>query len=143
MIIISPVLIQRLVEQKFQSIFGTADDQILQMPSQLVLRNLANRALDIGANKPQFLNFMRLILGESGRFPQLARAFAYNIEQMAFSRFCHYFTHCPQLNLSDPEAAARIFVGVIVHFMIVQEMLHGKDIMPMERDRIIDGLISS
>jgi TetR/AcrR family transcriptional regulator, regulator of autoinduction and epiphytic fitness len=52
-----------------------------------------------------------------------------------------YFTHCPQLNLSDPEATARIFVGAIVHFMIVQEMLHGKDIMPMERDRIIDGLI--
>jgi hypothetical protein len=25
--------------------------------------------------------------------------------------------------------------------MIVQEMLHGKDIMPMERDRIVDGLI--
>lgn len=135
-------LIQRLVEQRFQSIFGTADEQILQMPPQVVLRNFANRALDIGTTEPQFLNFMRLILGESGRFPQLARAFVRNIEQTAFRRLCHYFTHCPQLKLSDPEATARIFVGAVVHFMIVQEMLHGKEIMPMERDRIVDSLIN-
>lgn len=134
-------LIQRLVEQKFQSILGAADDQILQIAPQVVLRNFADQVLDFGANDPQFLNFMRLILGESGRFPQLARAFVRNIEQTAFRRLCHYLANCPQLKLSDPEATARIFVGAIVHFTIVQEMLHGKEIMPMERDRIVNGLI--
>lgn len=133
-------LIQQLTEQKFQSIFGTTDPQLRQKPPQ-VLREIANRALDIGKNEPQFLNFMRLIIGESGRFPQLARAFVVNIEQIAFSKLCHYFTNCPDLNLPDPAATARIFVGAIVHFLIVQEMLHGKDIVPMERDRIIDRLI--
>lgn len=135
-------LIQRLVEQKFQSIFGTADAQILQMAPEVVLRSFANRALDLGSSEPQFLNFMRLIIGESGRFPQLARTFVRNIEQTAFSRLCQYFRNCPYLKLSDPEATARIFVGSIVHFLIVQEMLHGKDIVPMERDRIIDNLIA-
>jgi AcrR family transcriptional regulator len=135
-------LIQRLVEQKFHSIFGVAEDEMLQTEPQIVLRNFANRALDFGTHDPQFLNFMRLILGESGRFPQLARAFVHNIEQSSFKRLCHYFTECPWLTLSDPEAIARIFVGAIVHFMVVQEMLHGKDVMPMERDRIINGLIN-
>lgn len=134
-------LIQRLVEQKFQSIFAVAEDQFFQTPPATVLRTIANRVLDIGTHEPQFLNFMRLILGESGRFPQLAQAFVRNIEQSAFRKLCHYFTTCPQLKLADPEATARIFVGAIVHFLIVQEMLHGKDIMPMERDRIVDGLI--
>jgi AcrR family transcriptional regulator len=134
-------LIQQLVEQKFQSIFGAGDAQLMQKPPQVVLRHIANHALDIGKNEPHFLNFMRLIIGESGRFPQLARAFVSNIEQAAFRKLCHYFTHCPHLNLSDPEATARIFIGAIVHFMIVQEMLHGKDILLMERDRIIDNLI--
>lgn len=134
-------LIQRLVEQKFQSIFGAADAEILQMPPQTVLRDFANRMLDIAQNEPQFLNFMRLILGESGRFPQLARAFVSNIEQTAFRRLVHYFTSCPHLTLSDPEATARIFIGTIVHFMIVQEMLHGGDILPMERDRLVSQLI--
>ncbi len=134
-------LIQRLVEQKFQSIFGAAEDQLLQASPATVLRTIANRALDISTHGPQFLNFMRLILGESGRFPQLAQAFVLNIEQSAFRKLCHYFTHCPQLQFSDPEATARVFMGTIVHFLIVQEMLHGKDIMPMERDRLVDRLV--
>jgi AcrR family transcriptional regulator len=134
-------LIQRLVEQKFQSIFDDGDAQLMKIAPEIVLRNFANQALDIAQNEPQFLNFMRLIIGESGRFPQLARAFVANIEQTAFRKLCHYFTNCPHLNLSDPEATARIFIGAIVHFMIVQEMLHGQDILPMERDRIINKLI--
>ena len=32
-------------------------------------------------------------------------------------------------------------MGAVVHFIIIQEMLHGKDIVPMERDRFINGLI--
>ncbi|MDF5719815.1 MAG: TetR/AcrR family transcriptional regulator [Rhizonema sp. PD37] len=134
-------LIQRLVERKFQSIFDAADAQVLQTGPQVFLREFANRVLDIGTNAPQFLNFMRLILGESGRFPQLARIFVRNIEQNAFKRLCQYFTSCPHLKLSDPEATARIFVGAIVHFLIVQDMLHGKDILPMEQDRLVNSLI--
>ncbi|MDF5717251.1 MAG: TetR/AcrR family transcriptional regulator [Rhizonema sp. NSF051] len=134
-------LIQRLVERKFQSIFDATDAQVLQTAPQVFLREFANRVLDIGTNAPQFLNFMRLILGESGRFPQLARIFVRNIEQNAFKRLCQYFTSCPHLKLSDPEATARIFVGAIVHFLIVQDMLHGKDILPMEQDRLVNSLI--
>ncbi|MBI4783912.1 MAG: TetR/AcrR family transcriptional regulator [Oscillatoriophycideae cyanobacterium NC_groundwater_1537_Pr4_S-0.65um_50_18] len=135
-------LIQRLVEQKFRSIFGTADAQMLQTEPHIVLREFANRALDVGTNEPQFLNFMRLILGESERFPQLARAFVRNIEQTAFRKLCQYLTDCPHLDLADPEATARVFVGALVHFLIVQEMLHGKDILVMERDRFVNNLIA-
>lgn len=135
-------LIQRLVEHKFSAIFEGSDAHILQTDPQDVLKEFANRALDVGTHEPQFLNFMRVILGESGRFPELARAFVRNIEQTAFRSLCQYFTHCPQLKLADPEATARIFIGAIVHFLIVQEMLHGKDILPMERDRLIETLVN-
>jgi AcrR family transcriptional regulator len=134
-------LIQRLVEGKFRSVFGPANAQVLQTAPEIVLRDLANRLLDTCMSEPQFLNFMRVILGESGRFPQLARAFVRNIEQTSFKRLRQYFTTCPQLKLSDPEATARIFIGTLVHFMIVQEMLHGKDIVPMERARLIENLV--
>ncbi len=134
-------LIQHLVESKFRSIFDTDNADVLQASPQIVLRELANRALSIGTDEPQFLNFMRLILGESERFPQLARTFVSNIEKTAFSKLCYYFTNCPHLKLSDPEATARIFIGALIHFLIVQEMMHGKDILPMESDRLIDNLI--
>lgn len=133
-------LIQQMVERRFQAIFSAGDPLLLQEPPEIVLRDIANRALDLSSEK-QFLNFMRLIIGESGRFPQLAQAFVTHIEQTAFRKLCQYFTACPHLHLSDPEATARIFVGAIVHYMIVQEMLHGKDILPIERERIIQTLI--
>ena len=135
-------LIQQLVEKKFSTVFDVKNPETLNAEPEIVLRGLANRVLDIAANEPQFLNFMRLILGESGRFPQLARCFVTNIERTAFRLLCQYFSTCPQLDLADPEATARIFIGAIIHFMIVQEMLHGRDIVPMERDRLIDNLIS-
>jgi len=88
-------------------------------------------------NEPQFLNFMRVILGE-GRFPQLARAFVRNIEQTSFKMLRQYFTTCPQLKLL-PRSNGTNFIGALVHFMIVQEMLHGKDIVPMERERLVEN----
>jgi TetR/AcrR family transcriptional regulator, regulator of autoinduction and epiphytic fitness len=135
-------LIQRLVEKKFSTIFDAKDPEMMQAEPETVLRNLANRLLDTATNEPYFLNFMRVILGESGRFPALARCFVNNVERTAFRLLQQYFASCPQLNASDPEVAARIFVGTLIHFLIVQEMLHGKDILPMERDRLIDGLVA-
>jgi TetR/AcrR family transcriptional regulator, regulator of autoinduction and epiphytic fitness len=134
-------IIQQLVEKRFQFIFEENPGQVSQVPPNLFLSQLAHRLLDMATQEPQFLNFMRLILGESGRFPQLARAFVTNIEQTAFKRVGNYFTHSPHLNLQDPEATARIFIGALVHYLIVQEMLHGRDIVPMERERLIGNLI--
>ncbi len=135
-------LIQQLVEVKFRVIFDLSHPEVLQMAPELFLQGLAHRMLDVATSEPQFINFMRVILGESGRFPKLARAFVRNIEQTSFRLLCHYFANCSQLKISDPEATARIFVGSLVHFLIVQEMLHGEDIVPMERDRLVKTLVS-
>jgi len=44
--------------------------------------------------------------------------------------------------LPDPAAVARTFMGTLIYFLINHEMLHGRDIVPMERDRLVDHLIS-
>lgn len=134
-------LIGKLVEQKFQLIFDMGDREMLEVPPREALRKIAYAVLDIAHNEPQFLNFMRLILGESGRFPQLAQAFVSNIEKTTFSKLRGYFENSPGLYLKDPEATARIFIGSIVHYMIVQELLHGREIIPIDRERIIENLI--
>ena len=108
---------------------------------KIFLRQLAERIVNNTANEPQFLDFMRIILGESGRFPQLARSFVRTVEATAFQAIIHLFANSTELRIKDPEVAARIFVGTMVHFIIVQKVLHGEDIVPMESDRLIDGLI--
>jgi TetR/AcrR family transcriptional regulator, regulator of autoinduction and epiphytic fitness len=135
-------LIQQLVQKKFRSIFSPVDDRALQGDPTAVLRQIANNVLDSGMGDSQYVNFMRLIMGESGRFPELARTFVRNIEATACQFFKQYLHNkAEELRLPDPEATGRIFIGALVHYLIVQEMLHGKDIMPMERDRLIDSLI--
>ncbi len=135
-------LIEQLVEKKFRTIFGTSDMHVLEGNPNIVLRQLANRMLDAGMNDPQFLDFMRLLVGESGRFPELARTFVRNIEATTFKALVEYLKTCKKdLKLVDTEATARIFVGALVHYTIVQKMLHGADILPMERDRLIDNIM--
>ena len=135
-------LIEQLVRGEFKSIFDASAEELRSAPS-IFLRDLANRFFDMAATETQFMSFMRLIIGESGRFPQLAQAFVRHVEQTSFRMLHQYLASCPQLKLADPEATARIFIGAIVHFLIVQEMLHGKEIVPMERDRLINALVNS
>ena len=75
------------------------------------------------------------------RFPELARAFVYNFDDSGAVLLGKYLASHPQLKISDPDAMARVFIGALVHFVITQEMLHGKDIVPLERERIINSLI--
>ncbi|MEH1785871.1 MAG: hypothetical protein V7L23_09880 [Nostoc sp.] len=53
-----------------------------------------------------------------------------------------YFVSHPELGITDPEATAQIFFGSLVSYVIVQEMLYGKEMMSLSRDRILDSLIS-
>jgi hypothetical protein len=64
-----------------------------------------------------------------------------NLAKPAIERLTQYLASHPELKLPDPEATARIFIGSLVYFQLTQHMMHGKDIIPMERDRLIDGLL--
>lgn len=135
-------LIQQLAQKKFRAILGVPDAPALKGDPRVVLKQLATNVLDTGLKDQQFHSFMRLMVGESGRFPELARVFVRNIELSAFQILCQYFSDCAEeLKLRDPEATARIFIGSLVHYMIIQEMLHSADIMPLERERLVEDLV--
>ena len=93
------------------------------------------------AIRPRISNFVRLVIAESGRFPLLAHTFVKNLAKPGIERLTQYLASHPELKLSDPEATARIFIGSLVYFQLTQHMMHGKDIIPMERDRLIDALL--
>ncbi|MBD2773889.1 TetR/AcrR family transcriptional regulator [Iningainema tapete] len=134
-------LIKKLAREKCYAVFK--QNQAQKVPASIVLRQFAAKMLDnILEDQQLVLPFMRLIIGESGRFPELARAFVENLEKSSLEDLSQFLASCTELNISDPQATARIFVGTLVHFILVQEVLHGKDIVPMERDRLIDNLIN-
>ncbi|GAX34292.1 TetR/AcrR family transcriptional regulator [Nodularia sp. NIES-3585] len=130
-------LIEKLARKRFHSILGS---QPLKGEPYVVLRRLAATALDQMVNDQEYQSFERLLMGESARFPELAQVFIYSIAKPAIETITKYLASHPELKIPDPEATARILIGSLVHFVITQEIMHGREIIPMESDRLIDAL---
>ena len=135
-------LIQNLVKDKFQTVMGLETPQSLEQDPKKVLSAMANKMLADAQGDRSFRDFMRIIIGESGRFPELAKAYVNNVAKPAIETLTHYFQYHPELELKDPEATVRVMVGTMAYFIMLQEMMHGKDIMPIEGDRVVETLTS-
>jgi len=134
-------LIERLTKRKYDRAFNARKAQSSNEEVSIVLRRLANSMLEAMMGDEEALGLLRIIVGESGRFPQLAKAFVRTFKKSALHDLTQLFESRKELNLPDAEVAARIYVGTFMHFVMTSEVLHGKEIMPIERDRIIDNLI--
>ncbi|MEA5595841.1 TetR/AcrR family transcriptional regulator [Rivularia sp. UHCC 0363] len=134
-------LIERLIKQKYQAVFNPQKARSTSGEVRVILRRLANSMLFAMMGDEEALGLLRIIIGESGRFPQLARAFVNNFKKSVLQDLTQFFESHQELNLPDTEVAARIFMGTFMHFVMTSEVLHGKDIMPIDQDRLINNLI--
>lgn len=130
-------LVQNMAQQKISRLF---QEQALEGDPRVMLPLFLKKALEQVVNDQQHLGFIRLIIGESGRFPQLAQIFVRNLTKPGLEILTQYFASQPQLNIADPEAAARIVAGTLVYHTQVQVMLHGSEIIPMDCDRIVQAV---
>ncbi|NJL21721.1 MAG: TetR/AcrR family transcriptional regulator [Leptolyngbyaceae cyanobacterium SM1_3_5] len=139
-------LFNALIEQWVQKTqWATPPLEMLQpsaTPPQTVLRQFANSILDSCTDSPEKITFIRLILGESGRFPALGQAFVQDMDKPVLEVLTQYLSACPELDLLDPQSAAYMFVGTLIFFLTTHVMLHGRDILRMDRDRLVDHLIA-
>lgn len=133
-------VMQDLVKDKFQQIMGLEAPQSLEQDPQVVLSTMAAKMLANARSDRSFLDFMRIIIGESGRFPELAKAYVNGVAKPAIEILTKYFKSHPALKLEDPEATVRVMMGTMVYFVMLQEMMHGKDVVPLEGDRVIKTL---
>ncbi|MEL6457548.1 MAG: TetR/AcrR family transcriptional regulator [Cyanobacteria bacterium J06621_15] len=131
-------LVERLAKERFQSVFGTED---LVGEPRKVLKELAVKALSGMLEDNEYMAFMRVLIGESERFPEVAQYCVAVLVKPTVETLQRYLASHPELNISDPEATARIIVGSLVHFVMTQKMMHGSDVLPMDSNRITDSLI--
>jgi AcrR family transcriptional regulator len=134
-------LVQQLAEDKFRTVFDPRDEAALQGEPRAVLSELAEKVLDDADCDSQFCEFMRLIVGESGRFPELAQPYVQHVAKPLLDGLTRYLSSCSELTLKDPEAIARTFAGTLIYFIILQRVLGGEELMPMARDRIVTTLV--
>ena len=134
-------LFAALIQQMSQSDRILDEERFLHHPIHDSLKLIAIDFLDKFSGEQPLLSLFRLMIGESGRFPDLAQTFVRNFERPILEKLSHLLTQHPDLTVADPDVTARFFVGSMVHYGIVQEILHGREILPIDRDRFIDGLI--
>ena len=133
-------VIQDLAKDKFQTVMGLHEPQSLTQDPKIVVSGIATRMLENTKSDREFQDFIRIIIGESGRFPELAKAYVNNLAKPAIESLTQYFKAHPELKLADPEATVRVTIGTLVYFVMLQEMLHGKEIVPLEGDRLVKTL---
>ena len=134
------VVIQDLVKDEFQQFMGLEKPQSLEQDPKIVLSAMTTKMLANFQNNRSFQDFMRIIVGESGRFPELAKAYVNGVAKPTIEILTKYLKSHPALELADPEATVRVMMGTMVYFVMLQEMMHGKDIVPLEGDRVIKSL---
>ncbi len=131
-------LIEQVTGERFQIVFGSVS---LSGDPAIVLRQIAEKLLATIMVDQEYIAFLRLIIGESGRFPELAQLFVQALPQKVIHILTRYLDAHPELELESSEATVRIFVGSLMGFILTQEVLHGKDILPMQQEEFIRTLI--
>ncbi len=130
-------LIERMTIDHFRHLFEAEPS-----PSapEVVLHQIANIYFTQVVGE-DYLALLRLVIGESGRFPELARLYTKTVVQRGRYLLCQYFDAHPELGIVDAEVTAHIFFSSLVSFVILQEGLYGKETMPIAPERLIHGLI--
>jgi AcrR family transcriptional regulator len=138
-----------LIEHLIVSVGGAVLHQNLEAlqgePAEFLgglANNFLNRLSNEVENTPEVLDLLRLVIAESGRFPALGQHLLRNTDKQFLAIVTQYLESHPELQLSDSGATARVFLGSLVHFTMVEYILQGGEIMPMERQRLIDCLVN-
>ena len=134
-------LVQQLLHKSNRMVGNLPEGADSPASPEASMRQMATSFLTEATSNKPFLTLIRLIIGESEQFPELAQAFVRELSKPMLERMSAYLGNHPQLHFSDPEIAARVFAGSMVHYLIVQEIMGGKEIMPLECDRMVAGLI--
>jgi TetR/AcrR family transcriptional regulator, regulator of autoinduction and epiphytic fitness len=130
-------LVETMARERFQSVRAMLDES---KEPRLAIRQLLTIVMEDCCSNGEFHNFKRVLVGESGRFPELAKTFVEHLSKPGVEAIAEYFRNNPAFNFPDPEATARILIGSVVDFAMLQNIMHGDAIMPMEQVRIIDAL---
>lgn len=135
-------LVDHIAQQRFQILSHLDALEVGQGDPKATLRQLMRAELPRILNDAEYHDFVRLVIGESGRFPEIAQAFVERITQPCLRTVARYLARHPELKIADPEATAQVLMGSCVFFILTQQVLHGKETIPMTCDRMIDALLN-
>lgn len=124
-----------------RNILDRLDPEFFKREPNDVLRDLANNFLNQVSTTPELLDLIRIAIAESKRFPLLSQHMILNTDRQFLAVVTEYLRSGSGLQLADPGATTRVFLGALVHYAIVEYMLQAGAVMPMNRQRLVDSLV--
>ncbi len=121
--------------------FETPEAIALREDPRAFLRHIAMNIPNDPKVAARLIPFARTIIGESGRFPQLAQLYAKVIIKPVLDTVGAYLASRPELGFKDPEASARLFISAVVYNTILNEIFHAKTLLPMDLERMVENLL--
>ena len=132
-------LVERMAEQRFKEAF---EEEILEGSPDVVLPQLIQQSLARLTQDTEYHDFIRIMIGESKNFPDLIQVFLQNITLPSIKTISNYLRSRPELEIPDTEATAHVLLGALVFYILTQEVMAGKDILPMTTVRLSASLIN-
>lgn len=143
-------LVARLAQEKYRAVVRAGATDLLAGEPRPALRHLFDALLDAIAGDPDLVAFIRLLVGESGRSPALARAFVAGIDRPLIDALGAALAAHSTLRLADPTAVARVAFGALFYDIITTVVFGGGDDDDREgepatsrdaRDRLVATLV--
>lgn len=88
----------------------------------------------------QYLALLRIVLGESERFPDLARLYFKTVYSQGMVVAERYFAQHKELGVENAQGLTAVVCGSMMAHLIQQELLRGKEIVPMDLNAVADTL---
>jgi AcrR family transcriptional regulator len=132
-------LVQKIARERFQIKFN---QELFNSAPEESLPRLLAQFVDAIADDDEYQDFVRLVIGESGRFPELARTFVTYLSKPGLELMQGYLNKHPEFGFADSQAIAQIILGSVIYMTLTQYILHGRDIMPLNKERFIETMMT-
>ncbi|CAN5149822.1 N/A [soil metagenome] len=117
------------------------EPELIDKPLPAVLRKIAETIL-ARHQDARHIRFVRTMIGEAERFPELAKLFTDATVRPVLSLIVERIKNQTIYKFDDSEAFARVFIGTVVNHCMQQHILHGKELLPFDSTRLVDELVA-
>jgi len=95
------------------------------------------------AQDREFLSFMRLIVGESGRFEYISDLYVSKVVAPSLNHIERYLNSTESLHFPNPAYTARLLVGMLDSYIMTQEILGAAKQMDWQAEAFIEMLVDT
>lgn len=134
--------VQQFLDKMPQDLLNLEDGGELPAAPEAVLRQVAIALLTTFSQNKALYGLLQLLTHESEHLPALTKRFIQEVERPLFNQLLTYLKFHPDIQVSDPSLATRMFVGSLMHYSLIQNVLPDSEGSFEERDRLVSNLIA-